>query len=394
MHSPDEDELVGPLNVGPIAHGGHCVARLEGRVIFVRDTIPGEKVLARLVDTTHDHYWWARAERIIEASPHRVRPPCPVAGSCGGCDFQHVELSAQRGLKAAVVAEQLQRLAGVKWQVLVQQVPGDDAGLSWRTRMRYLTAADGHSPTGSQVGLRAWHSDRLVELPAQGCLIADRRGPSVAELKQFADRYGELQVCVADDVISVKAKDEQVAGPKVVKQRVRTREFQVAADGFWQVHPGAAEVLTRVVLEQLQPQPGEGALDLYCGVGLFAGALVDAGCQVTGVELSKLAAKQAKQNVPQATFIAGPLERNLVKLPTKTDIIVLDPPRTGAGRQVVRKLAATNARAISYVACDPAALARDIKTFAELGWELTELRAFDLFPMTHHVECVAKLTRR
>lgn len=386
------EELIGPLNVGPIAHGGHCVARHEGRVIFVRDAIPGEQVMARLIDTTHDRYWWAKTEQVLIASPHRVKAPCPIAGLCGGCDFQHVELTAQRGLKAAVIAEQLQRLAGLQWQTLVQQVPGDDDGLSWRTRMRYLTTAVADGPT--RVGLRAWRSDRLVELPPQGCLIADRRGPKLSQLQQLADGDGELTVCVGDDAVSVKRAGRQVVGPANVHQQVRARQYQVAADGFWQVHPGAAETLARAVLDQLQPQRGDGALDLYCGVGLFAGALVDAGCQVTGVELSKAAVKQAKQNVPEATFLAGSLERNLAKLPTKADVIVLDPPRTGAGKQVVRKLAASSARAISYVACDPAALARDIKTFTELGWQMTELRAFDLFPMTHHVECVAKLTRR
>lgn len=376
---------LGPVELGPIAHGGHCVARIDGRVVFVRHGIPGELVRVRITDDSKPRFWWGEVIEVIRASPDRVVAPCPVAGTCGGCDFQHVRLSRQRELKAQVVAEQLRRLARLDVQVTVEPVPGDHEGLGWRTRMRYLVR-------GGRVGLRAWRSDDLVELPEGGCRIADPGGPG--DLAGFATGDGEVQVVVASGSATVLGVDrEAVLGPMVVTQRVGGREYRVRADGFWQVHPGASVALTEAVLSGLEPRPGERAVDLYCGVGLFAGALVDAGCTVVGVEADRAAIELAKVNVPQARFHAGRVERAGVPLPGRADLIVLDPPRAGAGAAVVRRLATMNARRMAYVACDPAALARDLATLADVGYRLASLRVFDLFPMTHHVECVAILER-
>lgn len=375
--------VLGPVELGSIAHGGACVARTDGRVVFVRHGIPGEIVRVRITDASKPRFWWGEVAEVIDASLDRVTPPCPIAGRCGGCDFQHVSVPAQRRLKAQVVAEQLRRLAGLDVPVVVEQVPGDDEGLGWRTRMRYLVR-------GGRVGLRAWRSDELVELPEGGCRIAHPDGPD--DLTGFAADDGEVQVVVASGSLTVLDVDgEPVVGSTVVTQRVGSREFSVRADGFWQVHPGAAQTLVDAVLAGLEPRPGERALDLYCGAGLFAGALVDAGCRVTGVESNRSAVELARRNVPQARFHAARLERALDKLAGRTDVVVLDPPRIGAGAAVVRHLAGMGARRIAYVACDPAALARDLATFAAHGHRLSSLRSFDLFPMTHHVECVAIL---
>lgn len=377
------DQVVGPVELTAIAHGGHCVGRIDGRVVFVRHGIPGETVRVRITDASKAAFWWGEVAEVISASPDRVNPPCPIAGRCGGCDFQHVSLARQRELKASVIAEQLQRLAGIDWTVVVEPVPGDDEGLGWRTRMRYLSQA-------GRVGLRAWRSDALVPLPNGGCRIAHPNGP--ADLAGFASGDGEIQVVVSDDGLTVLGMDGQpVVGNELVTQRVGQRSFQVRADGFWQVHPGAAETLTAAVIEGLDPQAGESALDLYCGVGLFAGALVDAGCRVSGIESSKAAIELARRNEPQARFQAGRVERSLNRLPRQVDLIVLDPPRTGAGRAIVERLVELGARSVAYVACDPAALARDLATFASHGYRLSGLRAFDLFPMTHHIEAVAIL---
>lgn len=371
------------VELGPIAHGGHCVARLDGRVVFVRHGIPGEKVALRITDDSKQRFWWGEVAEVLEASPDRVVPPCPIAGRCGGCDFQHVALARQRELKASVVAEQLKRLAGLDWSVEVEVVPGDAEGLDWRTRMRYLVA-------GGRVGLRAWRTDELVELPEDGCRIAHPAGP--ADLTRYAGADGELQVIVGSEQVSVLGSaGEPLTGDSELIQEVGGRRYRVRADGFWQVHPGAAQVLTAAVLEGLQPEPGEQALDLYCGVGLFAGALVDAGAQVVGMESNAAAIDLARVNVPEARFHVGRIERAGNRLPKRADLIVLDPPRTGARAAVVKQLAARQPRRIAYVACDPAALARDLASFAEHGYEMADLRAFDLFPMTHHVECVAIL---
>jgi tRNA/tmRNA/rRNA uracil-C5-methylase (TrmA/RlmC/RlmD family) len=354
--------VLGPVEVGPVAHGGHCVARHHGRVIFVRHALPGERVLLQVTDDSHDRFWRADAVEVLTASPDRVEPPCPIArpGLCGGCDFQHATLPAQRGLKTAVVSEQLRRLAGIDWTGEVAEVstPETADGLHWRTRMRYVTDDAG------RLGLRAHRSHRVVPLPPGGCRIA---APGA-----FTGDEG------------------------VVTEVAVGRRWAVDAAGFWQVHPAAADTLVRAVLDGLRPEPGERAVDLYAGVGLFAGALADAGCRVWVVEGNRPAAALAEQNLAdvadRVVVRAGRVERVLRSVPQRMDLVVLDPPRTGAGRAVISAVVTRRPRAVAYVACDPAALARDLATAAELGYRAELVTAYDLFPMTHHVECVAILT--
>ncbi len=355
-----------------MAHGGACVARFgeEGRVVFVRHALPGELVVAEVTEGTEgDRFWRADTVEVVQRSPDRVDPPCPAsgAGGCGGCDFQHVALTRQRELKAAVVAEQLRRLAGIERAVEVEAVPGDEDGLRYRTRVRYA-----RTPEGGR-GFRAHRSRRVV--PVDECLIAGS-----------------------------DARVAGAAGPAVVTERVETaygtHTFDVAADGFWQVHPGAPRVLVESVLAGLAARPGESALDLYAGVGLFSAFVADAvgaSGRVTAVEGEHRAVGHARTNLtghPWAEVLSGDVGTTVAGLPAgTTDLVVLDPPREGARALVVRAVAARRPRAIAYVACDPAALARDIATFAEEGYRLDTLRAFDLFPMTSHVEAVALLER-
>ena len=347
------------LETGPVAHGGHVVARggPDGRVVFVRHALPGERVRARITEE-HDRYLRADAVAVLEASPHRVAPPCPLArpDGCGGCDFQHVALDEQRRLKADVVREQLQRLGGLDVDVVCEAVPGDEGGLRWRTRMQYVDLP------GGRRGLRKHRSHDVVEV--EDCLIArpDARSESGGE--------------VVEDVLG--------------------RSFRVAADGFWQVHPGAPTALVETVLGQLAPRPGERVVDLYAGVGLFAAFLADAvgeSGEVVAVESDRQATAYAEQNLtdlPQAQVVRDRVDR-WIRRAAPADLVVLDPPRAGAKRAVVDAIAGLGPRAVAYVACDPAALGRDVGYFAAAGYRVTALRCLDLFPMTHHVECVALL---
>lgn len=383
---PLPGQVIGPVRVGPIAHGGHWVARWQQRVIFLRHALEGELVEVRLTATGARSYWRGEVSAVLEAAPQRVLPPCPVAGRCGGCDFQHVERGHQLELKRQVVAEQLHRLAGIDWPGAVQALPGDAEGLAYRTRMRYLVEA-------GQVGLRAYRSHDLVPLPAQGCLIADPRTPdrrALADLAAGLD-HGEIVTAASPEQVSVLLDGRLVSGPAVLTEQVLGRRLQVRAEGFWQVHPAAARVLSEQVLNILDPRPGEWALDLYCGVGLFAGALLAAGARVTGVESDRRAVGLARRNVPGARFLAGRTEQVLPGLPGRGGVIVLDPPRTGAGRAVVQAVTARRPRSVCLISCDPASMARDVALFAAHGYRLAGLHAFDLFPMTQHVECVSEL---
>ncbi|WP_377323125.1 class I SAM-dependent RNA methyltransferase [Pimelobacter simplex] len=342
------------VEVGPVAHGGHFVARADDRVVFVRHALPGERVVVAITEGTEgDKFWRGDAVEVLVASPERVTAPCRYAGPglCGGCDFQHVTLDAQRRLKAAVVAEQLRRVAKLDVAVEVEAVPGDDAGLHWRTRQRYVGLPDGRR------GMRKHRSHEV--LPVDECLLEAPAGPSY---------------------------------------EVRGRTFEVADGGFWQVHPGAPETLVGAVLDALAPRAGESALDLYAGVGLFSRFLLDAvgpTGRVAAVEGDATASALSERNCPGVLALAGDVGGVLADgLPSAwghADLVVLDPPRVGAKRAVVEQVVRRGPRAVAYVACDPAALARDVAIFAEHGYRLSSLRAFDLFPMTHHVECVALL---
>lgn len=357
--------------IGPVAHGGHMVARVPVGddatvVVFVRHALPDELVVVEITDVAK-RFFRGDAVEVLEPSPDRVEAPCSLAhaGGCGGCDFQHVALPAQRRLKAAVVAEQLQRLAGIEQPVTVEQVPGANDGLRWRTRMQYVVLPDG------SYGLRKNHSHEVV--PVEDCKIA------------------------APNARIVVAGQPPERGS--VTETVRGRSFDVASDGFWQVHPGAPETLVATVLGMLDPKPGERAVDLYAGVGLFTAFLAEAvgpTGSVLSIEGDRRASDHAKSNLAdlkQVKVRPGRVDRVLADLDTMADVVVLDPPREGARKPVVDAVVDLAPRAVAYVACDPAALARDIAYFAERGYTLSELRSFDLFPMTHHVECVALLER-
>lgn len=390
---PEPATLIGPVEVGPIAHGGHCVARYDDgsgsrRVIFVRHALPGESVMIKITDTTPKRFWRGDAVEVITSSADRVRPTCPVAGpgGCGGCDFQHVDLVAQRRLKAAVVAEQLHRLAGIDIDVVVAEVPHPEVvnGRGWRTRVHWVADDQGRP------GLRAHRSHQVV-VPTTGCEIASERLPDAGD--QWSPGQ-DLWTVGGPDSQAVLAGDQLVRGTAEITEHALGRSWTVDAAGFWQVHPAAADTLAAAVLDGLRPEPGEQAFDLYCGVGLFAGALAQRGVQVWGVESYPAAVRRAEQNLAadDVRFTVGRVERVLGRLPRRTDLIVLDPPRAGAGRAVIEQIIRRRPRAIAYVACDPAALARDLGSAQELGYTLASLRAYDLFPQTHHVECVALLS--
>jgi tRNA/tmRNA/rRNA uracil-C5-methylase (TrmA/RlmC/RlmD family) len=421
-----------------VAQGGWCVARLAGLpVLFVRHALPGERVLARVTEVT-TKFARADAVEVREPSPHRVAPPCPYAhpGGCGGCDWQHAALPAQRALKAAVIAQQLRRMAGVEREVVVEPMPGDETGLGWRTRVQFAVRSDGVA------GLRAHRSHEVVGI--DDCLIADpgisdigitrRSWPGIATVEaavgdgsraviltpdspsRFSRTYPAdsppppsvetlAGAVPAQSVLSrggrAGRKLTPLRGRPYLTQHAAGREWRVSAGAFWQVHPAAAATLTDAVLAAIEAKPGDVAVDLYCGVGLFAGAVADqvgsAGA-VTGVESDPAAVRDARHNLrawPWARVRDGDVARvaRRRELP-RARLVVADPPRAGLAREVIGYLTGdSGAERFGYVSCDPATLARDLGLLLAAGWRLDNLRAFDAFPMTHHVECVATLSR-
>ncbi len=415
------------LAVSEVVHGGWCVSRENdtGWVVFVRHALPGERVLARITQST-TRFARADAIEILAPSPDRVPPPCPHAGpgACGGCDWQHASLPAQRRLKAMVIAQQLRRLAGIDLDVPVEAIPGDEGGLGWRTTVSFAVGERGIA------GLRRHRSREVIEVSR--CLIAHPlvtaagitglRWPGWDQVEvAVAPATGERGILLAGrarpgpDLAALPADSVQVAGRGGARtplrgrgyltQQAAGRAWRVSLGGFWQVHPGAADVLAGAVLAALDPQPGQAALDLYSGTGLFAGVLARAvgpAGRVVAIEEDAAAVRDARHNLrewPWARAHRGEVAKVLGRTGLgEASIAVLDPPRTGVARAVTDLLCGRpggqqGLRRIAYVSCDPATLARDLRLLLDGGWRLEGLRAFDAFPMTHHVECLATLSR-
>jgi tRNA/tmRNA/rRNA uracil-C5-methylase (TrmA/RlmC/RlmD family) len=441
-------ELV--LDVGPVAHGGHCVARHEGRVIFVRHAIPGEKVRARLTDAEEKaKFWRADVVDVLEASPDRVDHFWHAADSrrawghghppVGGAEFGHIGLARQRSLKADVLVEQLRRLAGVEqlpesWAgTSVEAVGGTSdggSGLGWRTRASFSVTPGGrlgmHAhrsghiiPVGEMPlatdainNLRLWDIDLQgvdrveVAAPANGSrplvLLAPAEGTKPKRLAAIAAQLpADVSVAAFDPVTEAV---EQLRGRLWVQESAVGHDYRVTGAGFWQIHRDAPGTLVGAVTEFLQGggllTPGAVVADLYAGAGLFTAVLADAVGEtgsVLSVEGAPGTSRDARKNLhaaPHVEIVQGRVERVLRQKPRDFDALLLDPPRAGAGKAVVGQLVASNPRAIAYVSCDPASFARDVGYFRQAGWELSALRAFDLYPHTHHLETVALLTPR
>jgi len=384
------------LTIEKVAHGGHFIARHDGAVIFVRHAIPGEKCTIEIT-STGSSFNRADVVAVSEPSEFRVEPPCKYShrAGCGGCDFQHISSAHQRTLKSHVITEQFSRIANKEVSVEVEEV-GQSVG--WRTRAIATTNRNG------KLGFYKSRSHSIA--PVDNCLIcvegmnfseiSSRELKGDVRVEISASNTGERSIALAPTRGEEKARLTE--GPAVLHEVVDGRTIEVSHESFWQSHVKAPEVLTNVVLDFAQLQPGEHVLDLYGGVGLFTAAIIDVvgdGGHVDLIEGSKVATEDARRNFSafkNVTIATGDVAKLLPRV-SAADVVVLDPPREGAGKDVIALITALKPRAIVYVACDPAALARDTAYLEDHSYSLASLRAFDLFPMTHHIECVALYER-
>ena len=371
-----------------VAHGGHFIARHEGAVFFIRHGIPGEQVVVE-VTSTGKSFNRGDVLEVIQPSPDRVKAPCNYAHrlGCGGCDFQHIAISRQRELKSDVITEQFARIAKMDLKVAVEEVSDP---LHWRTRA--ILNIDGSGKAGFFIS-RSHNSIQIAE-----CLTC------VPELKLSEITSRNWQPNTKLEISANKSGDRIVAGsevfegPKELVEVVGESTFQVSHSSFWQSHKSAPTVLTEAVMQYAELQSGVQVLDLYGGVGLFTAAALSAVGEtgrVDLVEASSSAVGDAKnnfENIPNVNIYLGDVAKIMPRIGS-ADVVILDPPRDGAGALVLQQISALNPERIVYVACDPAALARDCGFANDLGWKLTNVRAFDLFPMTHHIEMVALFTR-
>lgn len=384
------------VTIEKVAHGGHFIARHDGAVIFVRHAIPGERCTIQ-VTSTGSSFNRADVVSVQTPSEFRVTAPCRFAhrNGCGGCDFQHIDPAHQRTLKSDVITEQFFRIAKIDLQVEVEEVGEPTA---WRTRAIATTDRNG------KLGFYKSRSHSIA--PVDNCIICvdGVKFSEIAKRPLKGDLRVEVSASTTDErtIALAPTRSEEKAriteGPAVLHEIVLGRTLEVSQDSFWQSHVKAPEVLTTAVLNFAKLVPGDHVLDLYGGVGLFAAAMLDVVGSTGHVDLiegSKTATADATRNFAafdNITIATGDVAKLLPRI-TSADVVVLDPPRDGAGKEAIEQIARLRPRAIVYVACDPAALARDTAYLADHSYSLADIRAFDLFPMTHHIECVAVYER-
>jgi tRNA/tmRNA/rRNA uracil-C5-methylase (TrmA/RlmC/RlmD family) len=403
VSSEELDQYSSPVRLERPATGG-AVGRLDdGRVVFVRHGLPGELVRVAITEST-SKFSRGDAVEVLEASPDRVVPPCRYAqpGGCGGCDLQDASPAGQISWKTSLVAEHLRRIAGVEYEFSVTQPASDPQGS--RTRLRCAVDDDG------KLALRVARSHDLIALDA--CWISNRtfapafaaswHGAEEVELRAIGD--GEPFAVVRrltprgtmHELCSLRGEPLEPSTHSRVD--VRGHVFTIGPRSFWQSHRDAPTLLLDTVLELAGARVDDHVTDLFSGVGLFSVPLakvVGPRGRVTAVESSPYAVRDARLNAEGLRNIKvrewSVTPRSVNDAVAKGDVVVLDPPRGGLAKGVAETLVRRRPRRLVYVSCDAATFARDLKILLSGGFALGELRVFDLFPMTEHVELVASL---
>ncbi len=399
----EQERASAPLRVGDVIEvaverivpGGAGLAHAQGRTLFVTLAAPGDRLRVR-VERVTGAVAFASIVELLEGGPARVEPPCPYFGRCGGCDFQQLTYEAQLAAKVEIIRDCLRRIARIAPPADIHITPSP-AIWHYRARARWQ-----HDAAGRRLGYYELASHRVCDVSA--CPVV------LPEVEATLER---LRATLKAGTLPQAAEFQAVAGDAGValtpplededaRARLRTiagERYSFDADCFFQINHA---LLPQLVTAGLGDARGDAALDLYCGVGLFTLPLARRFARVTGVEAHARAARFARRNLAAAqltnahieTTPTGPwLARNARRFAAHIDLVLLDPPRTGADAETIKGLLTLRPQKISYVSCDPATLARDLRALTAGGYALDSLAAFDMFPQTHHVETVAQLTR-
>ncbi len=379
------------LNIEKVAHGGFCIARHEGVVVFVRHALPNEKVEAQLISMAPGKKsWFAQTVKVINSSKFRRNSPCPYFKNdgCGGCDWMHTSASYQRQLKLSVLIEQLERLGKITNAHEICRINDlDPDEKNWRTKIRLANNDKG------ELGFRKFRSNEIQVV--EKCLIADEEINKVIPTLDKLSPGSEVEIVKNGSQVLVFNNEKEISK---INRKVNESFFEATGTGFWQVHPKAVEVLSELIEKEIKRMTFSTFLDLYAGVGIFAKVILRDKPDSVGfvIESEKDAAESAKKNLTEfkkVKVIKQKVENWINKNREKFDLVVLDPPRSGAGVKVMQSICKRASKKIIYIACDPASLARDTVVAKVNGWNLEKVEMFDFFPMTHHFESVAVFTR-
>jgi 23S rRNA (uracil1939-C5)-methyltransferase len=440
------------VTIADLNDTGEGVGRLEGRVVFVPDTVTGDRILARLVQVK-PNYAIGKLHQLLEPSPHRIRPSCIVADKCGGCQWQHIDYHYQLEAKQNLVVQALERIGGFTHPP-VAPILTVDSPLAYRNKATYPLK---RSATGQvQAGYYQNGSHQLINL--NQCPVQDSRlNPLLAQIKQdiqqlgwsvydesrhqgrlrhlslrIGRRTGEMLLTLVATDWNIKNLEAQaqtwmsrypklvgvclnrnpdrtnvifgqetrcVAGQPYLLEEFAGLQFQLRPETFFQVNTEVAEALLNVIVEQLALDGDQVLVDAYCGIGTFTLPLAKRVREAIGLEVQAASVEQAQINaqlngISNVIFKAGAVETLLPQLGIAPDVVFLDPPRKGCDRSVIDTLVHTSPKRIVYVSCKPATLARDLKRLCQTGnYQLTSVQPADFFPQTSHVECAAFLKR-
>lgn len=441
------------IEITDLNHTGEGVGKSEGQVIFVPDTVIGDRLQVRVIHLKKSHAI-GKIQQILEPSPHRIRPRCIVADKCGGCQWQHIEDKFQREVKQHQVKQALERVGGFVDPVVFPPITGESP-LGYRNKATYPL---GFSATGQvQAGYYRRGSHHIVNLnqcpiqdPALNPFLAEikkdiqARGWSIYDEKRHEGQLRHLSlrvgrkttevlltlIALSDDLPGLEeqarewlerypdlvgvtvnenpergnaifgAKTRAVAGRDYITEIFARLTYQLDADTFFQINTEAAELLLNVILERLDLQGTETIIDAYCGIGTFTLPLSKWAKQVIGLESYPVSIDRARinakiNNINNVTFIPGEVEITLPGLTVNPDVILLDPPRRGCDRTVLDELIRMRPDRVVYISCQSATLARDLEYLCQKGdYELLEVRTADFFPQTAHVECAAFLRQK
>jgi 23S rRNA (uracil1939-C5)-methyltransferase len=391
-----------------MAHGGEAVGRLEdGRAVFVAGGIPGETVEIRI---TREKKRWARAEvvSVIEASPDRVEPPCPFVGDCGGCQWQHIEVGRQRELKRDIILGQLAHLAGLEDVSVSETVGvGEPDGFGYRNHVHL--AVDDTGMTGY------YRAGTREVVPVDSCRLLhpllrewQEQLPPLPGAKRLELRAGTRtfqRLALLRGYVDEDAGEESYqrgiplgrAGEGEIIEMVGTERFRISSKSFFQVNTDGAERLVQLALETLELSDEVSVVDAFAGVGLFSIPMARVARKVWAVERHPAAVRDLRFHVREfkdtVHVVGTEMQDAFTQLPSSVDRVLADPPREGLGEDVARGLMALSPSKIVLVACDPASLARDAKSFLDGGYSLKQVVPVDLFPHTYHIEAVAEFVR-
>ena len=380
------------LDIGTIANGGHFIARHNDQIIFVRHSITGEKANVKIT-AVNSKFAFGDAVEILKKSKDRVNAPCKYAHpeGCGGCDFQHIDLKTQLNFKKIVIQDQFKRIA--KIDINPDLIIADsNNGLNWRSRLNLGISEN------KKLGLRSHKSNNIIEIDE--CLIALKEINNLDVFNKHWENNDNIKIsCSSENDITISHLGEKISGSDKLKEVVGDNKFNISPQSFWQSHKSAPGIILEQVLKFANIKKGERVCDLYGGVGLFTlpiSKIIGENGEVHLIETNRTCIDDANEMFTDLKNIFihhGTVEKKLGSI-KKIDTIILDPPRNGISKQVINQMIEKKPHTIVYVSCNPSTLARDTKIFLNNKYELTNVVGLDLFPMTHHVECVTSFSKK